>query len=148
MRSFCLICVIKFVQVIYCNLPNKKVKAALKEATKGTDEYDYLHQVSTLMSGKTKVNREIKKANADLKEAIYARIEQLTNDEIDRLMKDKWFENIESSISKLVKHSLESDLQTLQELNDRYAETISELDDEISKVESEFEDLLKDLVVK
>lgn len=127
---------------------NKKVKAALKEATKGTDEYDYLHQVSTLMSGKTKVNREIKKANADLKEAIYARIEQLTNDEIDRLMKDKWFKNIESSISKLVKHSLESDLQTLQELNDRYAETISELDDEISKVESEFEDLLKDLVVK
>lgn len=127
---------------------NKKVKAALKEATKGTDEYDYLHQVSFNVWRKTKVNREIKKANADLKEAIYARIEQLTNDEIDRLMKDKWFENIESSISKLVKHSLESDLQTLQELNDRYAETISELDDEISKVESEFEDLLKDLVVK
>lgn len=130
------------------NFESKKVKAALKEATKGTEEDKYLHQVSTLLSDKTKTNREIKKANADLKEAVYDRIKQLTDDEIDQLMQEKWFGNLKSNISELVKHPLDADLQTLKELNERYSETITDLDDEISKVEDEFEELLKDLVVK
>ena len=127
---------------------SKKVKAALKESEKGSNEANYLKQVNNLMSAKTKTNREIKNAKADLQEAIYARIEQLTDEEIAQLMQEKWFGGFGEKMVKLVTQPLLADLQTLEMLNDRYADTLDDIDSQISQAESELNSLIQDLVVK
>lgn len=127
---------------------SKKVKSALKEADKGTQEYDLLHKVDTLMTNKSKANRSIKQKEKDLQEAIYERIIHLTDEEIDQLVFKKWFDGFVDKVSDLAIKPLNDDLNTLQKLNDRYSDTLSDIDKEIDQAESEFEDLLKDLVVK
>ena len=120
----------------------------MKESEKGSNEANYLKQVNNLMSAKTKTNREIKNAKADLQEAIYARIEQLTDEEIDQLMQEKWFGGFGEKMVKLVTQPLLADLQTLEMLNDRYADTLDDIDSQISQAESELNSLIQDLVVK
>ncbi|MCL3859048.1 hypothetical protein [Pediococcus pentosaceus] len=127
---------------------SKKVKAALKESKKGSNESDYLKRVNDLMSAKSKTNRKIKNAKADLQEAIYKRIKQLTDEEINQLMHEKWFGGFEEKMVKLVTQPLLADLQTLEMLNDRYADTLDDIDTKISQAESELDSLMQDLVVK
>lgn len=127
---------------------SKKVKAALKESEEGSDGTGYLKRVSNLMAAKTKVNREIKNAKADLQEDIYDRIEKLTNEEIDQLMQEKWFGVFEEKMVELVTQPLLADLQTLAMLNDRYADTFDDIDSQISQAEADLNSLMQDLVVK
>lgn len=127
---------------------SKKVKTALKENEEGSDGTGYLKRVSDLMAAKTKVNRKIKNAKADLQEAIYDRIEKLTNEEIDQLMQEKWFGDFEEKMVKLVTQPLLADLQTLAILNDRYADTLDDIDSQISQAEADLNSLMQDLVVK
>lgn len=127
---------------------NKKIKAELKEAKKGSDEYQLLHKVSALMNQKSKLNTEIKNQEKELQGAVYERIENLTNEEIDSLVYEKWFGGIETKIVNLVQAPLKDELQTLETLNTRYSTTLSDLEKETEQVESEFESLLSELVVK
>ncbi|WP_270334779.1 type I restriction-modification system subunit M [Ligilactobacillus acidipiscis] len=127
---------------------NKKIKAELKEAKKGSDEYQLLHKVSALMNQKSKLNTEIKNQEKELQGAVYERIENLTNEEIDSLVYEKWFGGIETKIVNLVEAPLKDELQTLETLNTRYSTTLSDLEKETEQVESEFESLLSELVVK
>ncbi|GAW64973.1 type i restriction-modification system, m subunit [Ligilactobacillus acidipiscis DSM 15836] len=127
---------------------NKKIKAELKEAKKGSDEYQLLHKVSTLMNQKSKLNTEIKNQEKELQGAVYERIENLTNEEVNSLVYEKWFGGIETKIVNLVQAPLKNKLQTLETLNTRYSTTLSDLEKETEQVESEFESLLSELVVK
>jgi type I restriction enzyme M protein len=127
---------------------NKKIKAELKEAEKGSDEYQLLHKVSTLMNQKSKLNTEIKNQEKELQGAVYERIENLTNEEVNSLVYEKWFGGIETKIVNLVQAPLKVELQTLETLNTRYSTTLSDLEKETEQVESEFESLLSELVVK
>lgn len=127
---------------------NKKIKAELKEAKKGSDEYQLLHKVSTLMNQKSKLNTGIKNQEKELQGAVYDRIENLTNEEIDNLVYEKWFGGIETKIVNLVEAPLKDELQILETLNTRYSTTLSDLEKETEQVESEFESLLSELVVK
>ena len=127
---------------------SKKVKAALKESEESSDGTGYLKRVSDLMAAKTKVNRKIKNAKADLQEAIYDRIEKLTNEEIDQLMQEKWFGGFEEKMVKLVTQPLLADLQTLAILSDRYADTLDDIDSQISQAEADLNSFMQDLVVK
>ena len=72
----------------------------------------------------------------------------LTDEEIDQLMQEKWFGNFEEKMVKLVTQPLLADLQTLEMLNDRYADTLDDIDNQISQAESELDKLMQDLVVK
>lgn len=127
---------------------NKKIKAELKEAKKGSDEYQLLHKVSTLMNQRSKLNTEIKNQEKELQGAVYERIENLTNEEVNSLVYEKWFGGIETKIVNLVQAPLKNELQTLETLNTRYSTTLSDLEKETEQVESEFESLLSELVVK
>lgn len=127
---------------------NKKIKAELKEAKKGSDEYQLLHKVSALMNQKSKLNTGIKNQEKELQGAVYERIENLTNEEVNSLVYEKWFGGIETKIVNLVQAPLKDELQTLETLNTRYSTTLSDLEKETEQVESEFESLLSELVVK
>lgn len=126
---------------------NKAVKAELKKAAKGTTEYKLLKKVDRLIAEKPALGKEIKAQEKELKEAIYERILRLTDEEIDKLVFEKWFGTTVSDLVNLIEIPLKKELETLEMLNKRYANTLSEIDDEINKLESTLEALMSELVV-
>ncbi|MCE3198747.1 type I restriction-modification system subunit M [Paenibacillus sonchi] len=127
---------------------NKLVKVELKKAIKGTVEYKLLSKVEKLFTDKSALSKAVKEDEKALKEAVQERILTLTNEEIDNLMYEKWFGNTVDAMVALVERSLKTELNTLQMLHNRYADTLSAMDDEGRDLESEFEALMNELVVK
>lgn len=126
---------------------NKLVKASLKEAAKGSLEYELLKKVDDLTKEKSAVNKEIKAKELELKELIAERILQLTDEEVDQLLYKKWFGSVIEKVRELVQSPLKAEISVLEELNNRYSETLDSLDDEIDKLEKELEAMMKELVV-
>lgn len=125
----------------------KKVKVEIKEKLKGTDEYNLLKKVEKLLSEKSSLNKDIKKEEKELKDAVQNRILTLTNEEIDQLVYEKWFGNVQDLIVDLIKAPLLDELKSLEMLNERYSETLSSLDKEIRELEKSLELMLNELVV-
>ena len=126
---------------------NKLVKASLKEAAKGSLEYELLKKVDDLTKEKSAVNKEIKAKELELKELIAERILQLTDEEVDQLLYKKWFGSVIEKVEALVQSPLKAEISVLEELNNRYSETLDSLDDEIAKLEKELEAMMNELVV-
>ncbi|WKB36432.1 hypothetical protein QS257_04785 [Terrilactibacillus sp. S3-3] len=59
----------------------------------------------------------------------------------------KWFGSTVDAMVALVEIPLKAELNTLQTLHNRYADTMSAIDEEIGDSESAFEALMSELVV-
>ncbi len=127
---------------------NKLLKAELKKAHKDSNEYKLLKNVETLISQKSSLGKAIKSEEKELKDAVAERILKLTDEEIDKLMYKKWFGNTADKMVSLVEIPLKSELNILQMLQDRYADTLSDIDAEINSLMDEFQSLKNELVVK
>ena len=128
-------------------IERKKIKAAIKLAEKGSDDRRLLESCEELFAEKTKKNKLYKEKTKELKDAVEERILILTNDEIDEIMYEKWFGDIEEEMSGLVISPINKELAIVEELNDRYSDTLDDIEDEISNLEKEFDELQKELVV-
>lgn len=126
---------------------SKALKAELKKATKDTTEFDFLKQVEKLLAEKSDTNKAIKTKEKQLKEAVEAKIEQLTDEEIDNLVYEKWFGNTVNALVALVEQPLRSELATIALLEKRYAQTLNDLDAQVSELEKAFEAMAAELVV-
>lgn len=126
---------------------DKKVKAELKTACKGSDEQQLLQKVNQLMTEKSSLTKHIKVDEAELKEAVYARILTLTDSEIDDLVFEKWFKDLENQLASLVEQPLKKELETLGMLSTRYSKTLTKLDEKTAELEKSFENLMSELVV-
>ena len=124
---------------------SKLVKASLKEAEKGSVDYELLKKVDDLTKEKSTVNKAIKTKELEMKELVAERIVQLTDAEVDQVLYKKWFGSVLDKIEELVKSPLKAEIAVLEELNNRYSETLDSLDDEISKLEKELEAMMKEL---
>ena len=127
---------------------NKLLKAELKKAHKDSNEYKLLKKVETLISKKSSLAKAIKSEEKDLKDAVAERILVLTDEEIDKLMYKKWFGSTADKMVSLVEIPLKAELNILQMLQDRYADTLSDIDTEINSLMSAFQSLKNELVVK
>lgn len=127
---------------------NKAVKAELKSVAKGTKEYDLLKKVETLIADKSSLNKTVKAEEKELKEKIEERILVLTDNEIDRLVYEKWFGTTVDFMIDLVTQPLKEELNTLEMLNDRYSQTLSAIELECETLEKAFKSLLSELVVE
>ncbi|KZL92878.1 type I restriction-modification system subunit M [Clostridium magnum] len=127
---------------------NKLVKEELKKAEKGSEEYELLKKVETLINKKSLLAKAIKSEEKELKDAVQERILVLTDEEIDHLMYKKWFGSTVEKMVGLVQIPLKSELNSLQMIQERYANTLSDIDIEIESLMSEFEALKDELVVK
>ncbi|HEM3613936.1 TPA: type I restriction-modification system subunit M [Streptococcus suis] len=125
----------------------KLVKAALKEATKGSVEFVFLKQVDDLAKEKSTVAKEIKTKEQELKELVSNRIQVLTDEEVDQLLYKKWFGQVTDKAQELVELPLKAEIAIIEELHNRYAETLDDMDAEIALLETELENLMKELVV-
>jgi len=126
---------------------NKSVKAELKKTSRGTAEYNLLKKVEKLFLDKSALSKSVKADEKALKGAIEERILTLTNEEIDNLMYEKWFGNTVDAMVGLVEKPLKTELNKLQMLNNRYADTLLAIDDESRDLESALEALMSELVV-
>lgn len=126
---------------------SKLVKSSLKEAEKGSVDFELLKKVDDLTKEKSTVNKAIKTKELEMKELVADRIVQLTDEEVDLVLYKKWFGSVFDKVEELVKSPLKSEIAVLEELNSRYCETLDSLDDEISKLEQELEAMMKKLVV-
>jgi len=123
------------------------VRSELRQTEEGTEEYDLLVKVRDLLSERSSLNRAIREKEKELNDQAEARIEQLTNEEIDQLMNKKWFGSLIDKITQLIQASLKSELDELQMLKERYADTLETIEEESKALEEEFEAMLDELVV-
>ena len=125
----------------------KTIKAELKRAEKGTSEFEWLKRVKKLLTDKSSTNKSVKEKEKQLKEAVEVRIENLTNEEIDMLVFEKWFAGTVDALVGLVEKPLRAELSTIALLEKRYAQTFNEIDAQVSELEKAFEALASELVV-
>lgn len=125
---------------------NKAIKDELKEYNKDTDEYKLLKNVEKLISGRSKINKEIREKEKELKELVEDRILILTEEEIDSLVFEKWFGSLMGEMVSLIEKPLKNELQTLKLLDERYKSTLNDLDVEYRELQDSFESLLSELV--
>lgn len=125
----------------------KTIKAELKRAEKGTSEFEWIKRVEKLLADKSSSNKSIKEKEKQLKEAVESKIENLTNEEIDMLVFEKWFVGTVDALVGLVEKPLRAELSTIALLENRYAQTFNEIDAQVSELEKAFEALASELVV-
>src|SRR5699024_9810447 len=90
------------------------VRAEIKNVPKDSTEYDLLKKVEGLLTDRTALNRSIKEEEKALNDAAEEKIEQLSNDEIDMIMHDKWFGNLIEKMEVLVEQPLKNELDDLK----------------------------------
>lgn len=127
---------------------NKSVKAEVKKAGKGTVEYNLLKKVENLFADKSALSKAMKADEKVLKEAVQERILTLKNEEIDNLMYEKWFGNTVDAMVDVVEIPLKKELNMLQILHNRYADTLSAIDEESLRLELAFKALMSEVVVR
>lgn len=114
----------------------KLVKVELKKAVKGSQQFKLLKKVETLLNTKTDLIKSIKTEETELKNAVQERTLILTDEEIDCLMYEKWFGTTVDDMVKLIQISLRTELDTLQMIDERYADTLADIDAEITSLMS------------
>ena len=108
-----------------------KINKAIRELDEDSEEYPYVKLVKNLEDKKTRLNREIRNAYEDLDKAVEEQIPELSDDQINELVYEKWFSH-QFKIVKLIDDPLKEEVDTIKPLNDRYAETLDDLDEQIT----------------
>lgn len=126
---------------------SKLIKQEIKKMKKDDPGYEQILKVDNIISEKATLNKAVKTEEKELRDAVENRILILTNEEIDNLMFEKWFGDISNAMLYLIKASLNKDLNTLKELQNRYSKTLSMMDQEIEELEKSLEAMLNELVI-
>lgn len=124
------------------------VKEAIKSWGKDSEEGNRLKELQTLMQSKNSLNKQSKELAKILNTAAEDRILELTKEEIDTLMFEKWFGNVNLRVLDLVEKPIRNDLSILSMLIERYADTLQSLDAEIESLEAELNAMISELVVR
>ena len=126
-------------------LDRRKIKEGLKSKSKDSNEYAVLKEIEGLYTKIASKNKEIKTAQNELKAKVEEKIEHLTNEEIVLLMHKKWFDVIKSETDILLLQPINSELEVLNSLINKYAMTISDLDKQILALDEAIANFEKDL---
>ncbi len=125
----------------------RAVKEELKQVAKGSSEFKLLRQVEKLLAKRTATNREIRLLKKERDKAVEDRILELTDEEIDHLVFNKWFGDLHEEFAALIEAPLRAEIATLEMLNERYSETLDDIDAEIREMEQLIEEMLSEMVV-
>ena len=123
------------------------VRSEIKNVEKDTNEYELLYKVKSLLDEKSELNRDMKAKEKALNKQVEEKIENLTDEEIEKLIYKKWFGNLTDRMTQLIENQLKSELDILKELQNRYTDTLEMIEKESQLLETQFEEMLKELVV-
>lgn len=122
------------------------IKNEKKIYKKDSEEYKMLKNVEKLMDDKTSTNKEIKSREEELTKNSQDRILKLKDEEIDKLVYNKWFKNLESEMINLIEKPIKDEINILDNLSKRYKSTLEEIEREEEKLDRELQSLLDELV--
>lgn len=126
----------------------KLVKKELKNLGPTDDVYQLVKQTNALLE-KTKKLKKISKNNREaLNDEICARFGTLTHDEIDQLLRIKWFGSFVAVMIDILRAPILKEIDTLLMLKTRYSDTVQSLDAAIDDLEKSIEDMMKELVLE
>ena len=125
----------------------KNITNELKSYEKNSEEYVLLKDTVALLDQKSSIDKKCKEAEAELNMLVSNKFSQLTNAEIENLVYCKWFNGVEAEFTKLLKNSIQSEIDVIAMLRERYEDTLHDMDNEITRLEESLEMLLQDLVV-
>ena len=126
----------------------KLVKKELKNLGPTDDAYQLVKQTNDLLE-KTKKLKKISKNNREaLNDEICARFGTLTHDEIDQLLRIKWFGSFVAVMTDILRAPILKEIDTLLMLKTRYSDTVQSLDAAIDDLEKSIEDMMKELVLE
>ena len=124
------------------------MKADLKDQDK-TAEDDVVAQLRAFTAEdkrKSDANRAVKKAVEALDEMTIARYANLTEDEVKTLLLEKWFGSFEADMIKLLDNAIDSELDQLSTLIDRYSDTLQDIQAQKKALEAELQSMMAQLV--
>lgn len=126
----------------------KLVKKELKNLGPTDDAYQLVKQTNDLLE-KTKKLKKISKNNREaLNDEICARFGTLTHDEIEQLLRIKWFGSFVTVMTDILRAPILKEIDTLLMLKTRYSDTVQSLDAAIDDLEKSIEDMMKELVLE
>ena len=124
------------------------IKSDLKDYDK-TSEDDVLTWLKAFTAAdklKSDANRTVKKATEALDEMTIARYANLTEDEVKTLLLEKWFGSFEADMIKLLDNAIDSELDQLSTLIDRYSDTLQDIQAQKKALEAELQSMMAQLV--
>lgn len=125
----------------------KNITNELKNYEKNSEEYVLLKETEAILEEKSSIDKKYKEAKIELNNLVSNKFSQLTNAEIEHLVYCKWFDGIEEAFTKILKNSIQSEIDVIAMLRERYEDTLHDMDEEIASLEESLETLLQDLVV-
>ena len=125
----------------------KNITNELKNYEKNSEEYVLLKDTEVLLDKKSSLDKKYKEAEVELNILVSNKFSQLTNAEIEHLVYCKWFDGVEEAFTKILKNSIQSEIDVIAMLRERYEDTLHDMDEEIARLEESLETLLQDLVV-
>lgn len=128
-------------------LERKKIKANIKELDKGDSDREILEQCEKLFSDKTVVNKKIKNIKQEINDAVQEKILSLKDEEIDKLLFEKWFGNLQDEMNQLIMTPVNKELESIKLLENKYIETLDCINEQISNLDNDVKDLMEELVV-
>jgi len=124
---------------------SKKLKQAIKQGGFEADVVAQLKSADKAMTEEKVCSKEIKSIDQELEEKAKKKIKELTDDEIDSLLIEKWIKPTISDMQKVEHDSLAALISNLEALHKKYTNPMSELTAQENETTEELEKMLNDL---
>ena len=107
---------------------------------------EFLDKHADLTKQKQALNKEIKTVQVELNSLVEDKAASLTANDIEMLVRKKWFGTFGKNIEQLMNDALDSELAELKKLNEQYSETLTDIQQEKQLLESSFLEMVSQLV--
>lgn len=124
---------------------DKGIKQALKDQDLDKDTKEKLLKYNEILSEKKALNKDIKLENESLQMNTKKTIENLSDEQVNELLIEKWFKPLMRSINKLPGNLIDDLVKKLDSLSKKYDVTYAELEKEIKNTEKELLSMINNL---
>ena len=125
---------------------DKLVKAALKNQDLESETKNKLKTYQSLVNEKKTLNKEIKKESESLEKNSKETIENLSDDEVNKMLVKKWIDPLMDLLQKIPMNIINELIKTLENLSKKYEVTFEDIENDINQTEKELISMIDDLV--
>ena len=123
----------------------RKAKEYLKTSiSEGTVEKKII-EVNNLFEEQKKLNKDIKNSNNNIEIMAQKEIENLSYEDICKMLNRKWITPVIDGIDKLINDIIVKFAKDIEKMSAKYEQTLKDIDDEIVKTEKELSKMINEL---
>ena len=124
---------------------DKLVKTALKKSDLDLETKNKLKSYQNLVNEKKVLNKEIKLESESLELNTKSTIENLSDDEVNTLLFNKWIEPLMDLLQNIPMNIINELIKTLENLSKKYEVTFEDIEKDINHTEQELISMIDDL---